>query len=232
MILLILWCKTLCALPENFVYLHDIDPSIIEEMRYSTSNNFVGRAIDGYYSNKCILTWQTAKKLSEIQKLLLQREKSIKVYDCYRPERAVMDFIIWSRKVNDQKMKKQYYPRINKKDIFLLEYVAQKSGHSRGSTVDLTIVNLSLKKIKHNHVGLICASLISNNEINMGSSYDCLDEISHFDSEEVDQVAYQNRLWLRRVMIRHGFVPYDKEWWHFTLKNEPYPNDYFNFTIS
>lgn len=207
------------ALPSGFVYLKDINPTIIQDMRYPTSNNFIGRPIAGYEKATCILTQQAASALSALQKELLAQHLSLKVYDCYRPQMAVNDFIVWSKVVNDQKMKQSYYPNVNKADFFKLGYVAAKSSHTRGSTADLTIVQL------HN-------GNQPPTELPMGTHFDFMDERSHALSPNIQGEARKYRLFLRNMMVAAGFVPYDDEWWHFTLKNEPYPDTYFNFPVA
>ncbi len=204
------------ALPTGFVYLKDIAPSIIQDIRYYSSNNFIGKQINGYEAPTCILTSQTALALASIQKELEKKSFSLKVYDCYRPTMAVANFITWSHDLNDQKQKKDYYPRVNKADFFKLGYVAEKSGHSRGSTVDITIV-----KLNHKHVS----------ELNMGTHFDFMDELSHSLNPTLSNAVKENRLMLRTLMINHGFNPLAEEWWHFTLQHEPYPQTYFNFLI-
>jgi len=222
------------ALPNEFVYLDQIDPTIIQDLRYATAYNFVGRQIDGYESGRCILTKLAAQHLHEVQAFLLNKGYSLKVYDCYRPTRAVDDFVSWSKDQSDQGMKQLYYPRINKKDVFKLGYVALHSGHSRGSTIDLTLVSMNKQKKSYPPQSCLKPSIAMRNgyELNMGSSYDCLDPISHVDSQEISQSEKRNRLWLQSIMIRHGFNPYDKEWWHFTLASEPYMDQYFDFPVA
>lgn len=202
------------ALQNGFVYLSNVDNSIIQDIRYFTKNNFIGKPITGYAAAQCMLTWQAAQALAEVQQQLKQQGLGLKVFDCYRPQRAVNEFIAWSRDYSDQKMKQQYYPHINKEDVFKLGYVAMRSGHTRGSTIDLTLVKLKNKQ-----------------EINMGTHFDFLDETSHPLASDISQSAQQNRLYLQKVMEENGFAPLDTEWWHFTLKNEPYPDTYFDFIV-
>jgi len=206
------------ALPVGFVYLKDIDPTIIQDMKYSSSDNFIGRKVKGYDAPTCILTYQTAIALSKLQTQLRQHEMGIKVYDCYRPSMAVADFISWSRDIHDQKQKRNYYPFVDKADFFKLGYVATRSGHSRGSTVDLTLV-----RFKQHHAPV---------EINMGTHFDFMDERSHPLSENISGQIKRNRLFLRAEMTKSGFKPLETEWWHFTLKNEPFPQTYFNFPVA
>lgn len=202
------------ALPKNFVYLSDVDPTILQDIKYQSSDNFLGRPVAGYQFAKCILTRKTAEELSRVQKKLLSQYKTLVVYDCYRPTDAVSDFVNWSKVISDQKQKKEFYPNVNKADFFKLGYVADHSGHSRGSTVDLSIISLK-----------------TNTALNMGTHFDFMDPSSHPFDGSIKGVAKQNRLLLRTTMLQNGFVPYEYEWWHFTLKNEAYPNTYFNFPV-
>ncbi|MBA3660220.1 MAG: M15 family metallopeptidase [Gammaproteobacteria bacterium] len=207
------------ALPAGFVYLEDIDPSIIQEMKYSTIHNFMGRPIQGYDNSKCILTRDAANALMKLQKELLAQSLSLKVFDCYRPQAAVNDIINWSQDGHDQKMKMSYYPNVNKKDFFDLGYLAKRSGHTRGSTVDVTIVHL------------LSGDPGKAREMNMGTHFDFMDELSYTFNTHVTGQSRQNRLFLREAMQQSGFDPYDQEWWHFTLAHEPYPDTYFNFPV-
>ncbi len=205
------------ALPANFVYLEDIDPSIIQDVKYCTSDNFIGRPIKGYEKPRCILTLPAALALAKVQQELQKQSLSLKVFDCYRPQTAVNDFIEWSKDDSDQKMKASFYPRVNKIDFFDLGYVGAKSGHTRGSTVDLTIV----RQVQGQHAI----------ELAMGTHFDFMDELSHYFSNQVSDEARKNRMLLRNAM-QAEFQPYDIEWWHFTLKNEPFPNTYFDFFVA
>lgn len=224
-------------LPPKFVYLREIDPSIVQDIRYSGSHNFVGRPIKGYEANECILTREAALALSKVQKELANSSLSLKVYDCYRPTQAVNDFINWSNNKNND-MKDEFYPNIKKSDLFRLGYISEKSGHSRGSTVDLTLVYESAPPEPEYEPGqklVDCTASYEmrfpDNSINMGTGYDCMDVLSHPNNHNVEIVASRHRKLLRDVMMKYGFVPYDKEWWHFTLKNEPYPDTYFDFPV-
>lgn len=225
-------------LPSGFVYLHDLAPFIIQDMRYAGYHNFIGRPIHGYEAPQCILTLQAAKALSNVEAALLKSHLTLKVYDCYRPQRAVDDFIKWSQDPSDQLMKNEFYPRVNKKDFFTLGYVAAKSGHTRGSTVDLTIVPLPAQTEPVYHSGeplTACFAPVGerfrDNSINMGTGFDCMDETAHTFNASMSKQAKHNRMLLRSLMVKYGFEPYNKEWWHFTLKDEPYPNTYFNFVV-
>lgn len=226
-------------MPGDFVYLKAIDPSILQDIRYSTHHNFVGRPIKGYEANECMLTKQAASALSKVQAELTKSNLSLKVYDCYRPQRAVDDFVAWSKSADNDKMKQEFYPRVAKAELFKLGYVASHSGHTRGSTVDLTIVPIPTLQQANYHQGQTLVSCFADyktrykdNSIDMGTGYDCLDSLSHYSNPRVSLVALQNRKLLSHLMEKYGFEPYDQEWWHFTLRNEPYPKSYFNFPIA
>jgi D-alanyl-D-alanine dipeptidase len=196
------------TLPPGFVYLKDIDPSITQDVKYFSHDNFIGRPIKGYEAAECILTKEAALALSEVQQKLKPQSLSLKIYDCYRPQSAVDDFITWSQDISDQKMKAYYYPHVDKTDFFKLNYLAAKSSHSRGSTVDLTIDGLE-----------------------MGTHFDYMDELSHPLNPNLHKKIKHNRLFLRNLMINSGFEPLYTEWWHFTLRDEPFPDTYFNFPV-
>ncbi len=222
------------ALPNGFVYLHDIAPSIIEDMRYASVNNFVGKPIPGYSAPRCILTRAAALKLQETETAARARGYSLKVYDCYRPQRAVSAFYKWSANPNDTRMQKWFYPHEPKNTLFNKGYIAAYSGHSRGSTVDITLVNLHTKKNKKISASS-CSNqseqLVDDNSINMGTTFDCFDKSAHVFYSGLNQEQRNNRMLLRKLMTQNGFVPYSKEWWHFSLSNEPYPHTYFNFQV-
>ena len=201
-------------MPKDFVYLDDIDNTIQVELRYFGTNNFIGQKIDGYKNNCLLVTKKTALALKEVQKILSIKGLSLKIYDGYRPQQAVDHFVRWAKEVNDTLMKKQYYPKVPKSELFKRGYIASKSGHTRGSTVDLTIVDLT-----------------TNKELDMGSPYDFFGEASHPFYKDITKKQKDNRMYLREIMLLNGFVPYDNEWWHFTLTNEPYPKTYFNFSV-
>ena len=201
-------------LADGFVYLSDIDSTIQSELRYLSNDNFIGKPIDGYKNNCIIVTKETANQLKKIQKKLLKEGLSLKIFDAYRPQQAVNHFVRWAKVLNDTLMKQEYYPDVQKSELFQLGYIASKSGHTRGSTVDLTIVNLKTKK-----------------ELDMGSPYDFFGIQSHPFYKNITAKQKQNRLFLRKIMLENGFKPYDNEWWHFTLKKEPFPKTYFNFPV-
>lgn len=234
--ILIFYSSVSLSLPKGFVYLREIDPTIQQDIRYATSQNFVGRVIDGYLKPECILTLPAAYTLHKIQNELKKSHLSLKVYDCYRPVCAVKDFYTWSQQSEQQKMKASYFPNVAKSQLFALGYVSERSSHSRGSTVDLTIV----KYVKKPTLVILKNKLLARNkisayesyELNMGTHYDFMDSSSHmFNRSAINTQCYSNRLLLRSMMKKYGFAPYNKEWWHFTLKNEPFRHNYFNFPV-
>jgi len=201
-------------LKKGFSYLSEVDESIQQELRYFSSNNFIGKKIDGYNKNTIIISNAAANALKKVQAELKQMGLSLKVYDAYRPQQSVDHFVRWAKKLNDTLMKQSYYPTIRKSDLFKLGFIASKSGHTRGSSVDLSIVEIK-----------------TNKEIDMGSSYDFFGATSHSFHKKLSSRQEKNRMLLRNIMIKNGFKPYDKEWWHFTLVDEPFPNTYFNFDV-
>jgi D-alanyl-D-alanine dipeptidase len=237
-------------LPEGFVYLDDIDPTIIQEMRYATAYNFVGEPIDGYDEAQCVLTREAARALAQVQADLRPRRMSLKVYDCYRPQRAVDHFVRWIRLVDrpgyegdDEAMKEAFFPAVEKRRLFREGYIARRSGHSRGSTVDLTVVRLPhtprttypqppgrLPRCDAPAVGGPGGRL-DEGDLDMGTAYDCFTPLSMTDSPDVSAAARANRRLLREAMGRRGFRNYPQEWWHYTLRGEPYSGRYFDFTI-
>ncbi len=202
------------GLPKGFVYLSNIDASIQKELRYVSTNNFIGQPINGYHKDLVIVTKETALALKKIQQHLLKDNLSLKIFDAYRPQQAVDHFVKWAKDVNDTLRKQEYYPSVAKSDLFAQGYIASKSGHTRGSTVDLTLVHVK-----------------TNQEVDMGSTYDFFGKASHPFYKGITKIQQKNRLFLRTVMLKNGFQPYENEWWHFTLKKEPFPKTYFNFPI-
>ncbi|MDO5968482.1 M15 family metallopeptidase [Flavivirga aquimarina] len=201
-------------LEEGFVYVQDVIPDLEVELRYYTSNNFVGKPVNGYQSNKLILTYETANKLKLVHEALQEQNLCLKVYDGYRPQQAVNHFILWARDLNDTINKHIFYPNVEKKNLFKEQYIASRSGHSRGSTVDLTIIDGNTGK-----------------PLDMGSPYDFFGQESWVNYEKLTDKQKANRQLLQTVMLKHGFRNYSKEWWHFTLRGEPFPNTYFDFII-
>src|SRR5690606_6294623 len=209
----------------------DVAPTIIQEMRYTTAYNFVGAPIDGYEAAECILTARAARALAAVQAEVERDGLSLKVYDCYRPQAAVNHFARWARGAGEA-MKAAFYPEEPKGGLFARGYIASRSGHSRGSTVDLTLVPLPhtpntaypdpadgpLPRCDRPR-----GERFDEGDLDMGTAYDCLSPASATESRAVSAEARRNRLRLREVMGRHGFRNYHKEWWHFTLRSEPFP---------
>ena len=224
-------------IPDQFVSISDLDPTIQLDIRYFTANNFTGRKIKGYESAKCILTIDAAKALVEAQKDAITRGYSIKVYDCYRPQRAVSDFVEWAKDLEDTEMQHRFYPAVPKNELFSRGYIAEKSGHSRGSTMDLTLVPLNTRQPEsvpaNNHYDcrLQKPGRYPDNSIDMGTGFDCFDKLAHTDNPDITEAGRKNRHLLRSIMENAGFVNYDKEWWHYTLKDEPFPDTYFDFPV-
>jgi len=205
-------------LPKGFVYLKSVVPDIVLDMRYCTNDNFIGRPIDGYMSCRCIITEAAAKALKEVQDELKRFSLGLKVFDTYRPQRAVDNFVRWAKDLQDTNMKSKHYPDVAKKDLFKKGYIFGKSGHSRGSTVDLTIIYLDARNRPH--------------ELDMGTGFDFFSPKSWPEDSTMTPQQRGNRMLLQLVMEKHGFIPYAKEWWHFTLKGEPYPDTYFDFPVN
>jgi zinc D-Ala-D-Ala dipeptidase len=215
LVLLTLSAGAQAPAPTGFVDAADVVDGLVVDMRYFGSNNFVGTKIDGYERPRCLLSAPAANALAAIQRNLSARGLGLKVFDCYRPTRAVAHFIRWARQPeNDPKRKAEYYPGIDKRDLFRLGYVATRSGHSRGSTVDITLVRR-----------------VDNAELDMGTPYDFSGPQSWIADKSVSVEAQKNRGLFAEAMRRGGFVPYHKEWWHFTLRNEPFPDTYFDFPV-
>ena len=225
--------------PAGFVSLKAEVPSIKVEMRYLTHHNFIGRPIRGYRDPLCIVTRETAEALFKAQTRVRRQGYTLKVYDCYRPQRAVDDFVAWGKRLDDQRMKAEFYPRVDKRNVFKDGYIATKSGHSRGSTVDLTLVRRPPARQERYHRGdrlRDCAAprakRFRDNSIDMGTGYDCFDTKSHPFSPKVTAHQRENRMKLRRAMLAAGFKGLETEWWHFTLRDEPYPERFFDFPVS
>jgi D-alanyl-D-alanine dipeptidase len=206
-------------------------------MRYFGAHNFLGRPVKGYRAGECILTKRAALALKKVQQRLKPRGLSLKVYDCYRPQRAVNDFVAWSKAENDKRTKAEFYPTLKKKRLFSLGYIAKRSSHSRGSTVDLTIVPLPPERQPDYEPDkqIACFEAYEkryrDNSLDFGTGYDCFHELSHTRNPAVGEIARRNRALLLKEMALAGFENYFKEWWHFTLKDEPYKRQRFDFPI-
>jgi D-alanyl-D-alanine dipeptidase len=227
------------ALPRGFVYLRDIDPTIVQDIRYAGSHNFAGRPIRGYLAAECILSVSAANALAKVQRMLAEKKLSLIVWDCYRPKRAVDDFFQWSRDPARTEMKAEFYPRTDKQKLFTLGYLASRSAHSRGSTVDLGIVPgdfSSAPPPKPAPPFKACTSpkgeRFEDGTIDFGTGYDCLDRLASTSNALVGATALHNRQALKAYMKAAGFRGYFREWWHFELSNEPFGGDGFDFTVS
>ena len=227
------------SLPSGFVYLRDIIPEIQISLRYASEENFVGHVINGYLANVSIISQAAALALKKGQIFAKEKGYEFVIYDGYRPQKSVDRFVRWSEDSTDPQLKKSfYYPRVNKEDAFQLGYIARKSGHTRGSTLDLTLISigtrvqhpLTPKQRQLNDNSTIF--FLDDGTIDMGSSFDLFDEASHTNSTLVSRDSQERRLILKDLMTRSGFVNYDHEWWHYTLQNEPFPTTYFDFDIS
>ena len=203
----------IAQVPKGFASLSCIE-GIQIEAKYKTNDNFTGRPVNGYDQLEVMLTVEAIEALKAAQRQFVQDGYAIKVFDAYRPQKAVDDFVQWAAIENDTLNKRNFYPNLKKSELFHLGYIATRSGHSRGSTLDLTLVYLKGERALE--------------EVDMGESYDYFGEASHVFYEDITVKQKAARMYLRRVMLKHGFQPYEKEWWHFTLKNEPYPTTYFD----
>ena len=203
-------------LPKGFVYTKEFIPSIEVELRYFGNHNFIGKRIDGYLKPKTIISKKAARALKKIQRKLNKQNLGLKIYDAYRPQKAVNHFIRWAKNLKDTLKKQDFYPYVKKEHLFKEEYIAYRSGHSRGSTVDITIIDLSTRQKK---------------ELDMGSAYDFFGKQSWVSYTDLTAKQLNNRKLLQHLMTQNKFKNYAKEWWHFTLKREPFPNTYFDFNI-
>lgn len=213
-----------------FVTLTDAVPDAILEIRYYGTYNFVGARIDGYLEPTALLTRMAADSLRAVSDDVISQGYRLKIYDAYRPQCAVDHFVRWAADIADTTMRKYFYPDVDKSLLFEQLYIMEKSGHTRGSTVDLTLFDMSTEK-----------------EVDMGGTFDWFGVESHPDfcgnpdnavfnpasdsPKKLTAEQFANRMILRQAMLRHGFKPLDSEWWHFTLKNEPYPDTYFTFPV-
>lgn len=198
----------------DFVNITDVVPDVILEVRYFGTYNFVGDRIDGYLEPTALLTRRAADSLKAVSDDVIKLGYRLKIYDAYRPQMAVDHFMRWGKDLEDTRMKPYFYPQEVKDSLFIKGYIAEKSGHSRGSTLDLTLFDMNTEK-----------------ELDMGGTFDWFGRESHPDYTGITYAQFANRMVLRDAMLRHGFKPYDCEWWHFTLVDEPYPDTYFTFPV-
>jgi len=201
--------------PSGFVILGDFIPQIVQEIRYYSTYNFIGDRIDGYEEPIALLTKEAARALKSVSNEMMVQGYRLKIYDAYRPAYAVKHFVLWGIEDTDIRMKPYFYPDLQKQELFAKGYIAKMSSHSRGSAVDLTLLDMKTGK-----------------ELDMGSPFDLFSEASHPDYKGVTEEQHNNRMLLQKVMVRNGFSPIDCEWWHFALTKEPYPDTYFNFPVS
>ena len=201
--------------PSGFVVLADYIPAAVQEIRYHSSYNFIGDRIDGYEEPVAIITIEAARALKSVSNELIVQGYRLKVFDAYRPAMAVKHFVLWGIEDQDIRMKPYFYPDLEKQELFNKGYIAKRSSHSRGSAVDLTLLDMRTGK-----------------EVDMGGPFDFFSELSHPDYKGITDEQYENRMTLRRAMLRNGFEPIDCEWWHFVLKDEPYPDTYYEFPVS
>ncbi len=201
--------------PAGFVLLADFVPQIIQEIRYYSTYNFIGERIDGYEEPCALLTREAARALKSVSSELNVQGYRLKMFDAYRPAAAVRHFVLWGIEDQDVRMKPYFYPDLPKQELFARGYIAKLSSHSRGSAVDLTLLDMD-----------------TGREVDMGGPFDYFGELSHPDYRGITDEQYANRMLLQRAMIRGGFQPIDCEWWHFALRDEPYPDTYFEFPVS
>ena len=201
--------------PSGFVLLSDYVPGIIQEIRYFSTYNFIGDRVDGYEEPCALMTLEAARALKRVSGEVNAQGFRLKVFDAYRPAGAVKHFMLWGIDDLDLRMKPYFYPELEKQELFKQGYIASQSSHSRGSAVDLTLLDMA-----------------TGREVDMGSPFDLFSELSHPDSKAVTAEQYENRMFLRNAMLRNGFKPLSCEWWHFSLADEPYPDVYFEFPVS
>lgn len=200
----------------DFVQLAEAVPDAILEIRYYSTYNFVGERVDGYEEPLALLTKEAAEALKQVSDYVMEQGYRLKIFDAYRPQKAVDHFVRWAEDLEDTRMKPYFYPEKDKSVLFSEGYIDARSGHSRGSTIDLTLFDMTTEK-----------------EVDMGGTFDYFGELSHPDhTENLTQEQYQNRMILREAMMRFGFRPLSTEWWHFTLDTEPFTNTYFEFPVN
>jgi D-alanyl-D-alanine dipeptidase len=227
-------------LPEGFIYIDEVHPKIQCDARYSTELNFLGEIADGYHVNRIAMTKELAEALSKVQERVARDGFGLVLYDAYRPQKAVDHFTRWAKSPEDnEEAKKTFYPSIDKSKAFELGYIAERSAHSRGSTADLSLIESSKKLLPTSDVKKIPRELPDGREfvflddgtIDMGSHFDLLDRGSWHEDSLFSGEILERRIYLQKIMLESGFDDYRKEWWHYVLKNEPFPDEYFNFDV-
>ncbi|MDL2283583.1 M15 family metallopeptidase [Oxalobacter sp. OttesenSCG-928-P03] len=201
-------------MPDDFVYVSDIAPDVQLDIRYYSSNNFLGTRVEGYEAPVAILSRPAAIALKKASDTFMAQGYAIRIFDAYRPQTAVNHFIRWAENPADTRTQADYYPHLDKPSLFAQGYIAARSSHSRGSTVDLTLVDIK-----------------TGRELDMGSPFDFFDPVSHHGATRLTAEQIANRKRLTHTMKAHGFTAYPWEWWHYTLENEPYPDSYFDFAV-
>lgn len=227
-------------LPKNFVYIDEVTTDIQFDARYFTDLNFLGEVVDGYHVNRIVMTEHLAEALCKIQEIVSRDGFSLVLYDAYRPQKAVDHFVRWTESEEKPEVKKAFYPTIDKSKAFELGYMSKRSAHSRGSTVDLSLIESSKKLLPTSEVKKIERELpdgriftfLDDNSIDMGSHFDLLDRASWHQDSLFSGEILELRTYLRRIMMENGFDDYRKEWWHYVLINEPFSNEYFNFDVN
>ena len=199
----------------GFVSIGERIPDVLLDIRYYSSFNFIGERIDGYEEPVALLTREAAEALAAVSGEAMRQGFRLKIFDAYRPQKAVDHFVRWAKDPADTRMKAYFYPDLEKKDIIPQHYIAEHSGHSRGSTVDLTLFEMPTQR-----------------DADMGGTFDFFGEKSHPDYAGASGAQRANRMFLQGLMVKHGFRPLESEWWHFTLENEPWPDTYFTFPVS
>lgn len=200
-------------LPEGYVYIKDVVPSVREDIRYAGEHNFIGRPVDGYRAARGVCTLKAALALKKAAGVFAKDGFTVLIYDAYRPQRAVDHFVRWSLDLGDTAAKAEFYPALDKAELFEKGYIARRSGHTRGSTIDLTLLDAQ------------------GNPLDMGGEFDWFSPVSGHHYADLTSAQKQNRAYLKRVMEEAGFAPYSEEWWHYRLEDEPYPDTYFDFPI-
>ena len=199
----------------GFVSVAEAIPDVLLDIRYYSSFNFIGERIDGYEEPAALLTREAAAALKKVSDEAMGQGWRLKIFDAYRPQKAVDHFVRWAGDPTDIRMKPFFYPELEKKDIIPQHYIAEYSSHTRGSTVDLTLFDMA-----------------SQRDADMGGTFDYFGDVSHPDYPDITEEQHQNRMLLQKLMVKHGFRPLDSEWWHFTLEDEPCPDTYFTFPVS
>ena len=224
--------------PADMVNAAQVVPGLVVEMRYFGEHNFLGRPVKGYQAPVCLLTRRAAAALAKVRDELKPLGLGLKVYDCYRPRQAVADFVAWAKDLDDRATQAEFYSTVDKKDLFAKGYIAERSSHSRGSTVDLTIIPLPAPPQEAYRPGRNprpcfkpAAQRFGDNSLDMGTGFDCFHPLSHTANPQVKPQQRANRLLLKSLMAKYGFKNYELEWWHYTLADEPHPNTYFDFPV-